>query len=343
VITYAADDACPRKEAFVASVRRYTTRWADVDAGAGLRSFDVRLAREDAEHAGILVITMPDGSASTRRIVGPDCASVARALAVVVALAIDPLARVGEPTSDPQAGAGHPTPEGDVEATTRAPEPQPPQQRATSVPVPAPPPPPTGRSGPDGVVPRRRFAAEARERLHFTFALEARVELTSAVVTGALPVAAAAVDVRAHLGSGWPEWLSPSLAVGARQSLQKEIRFGPGASELLWTAATIRLCPVRFAAVAGRFEIAPCAEIDVGTLRAGAHGLPDVRATSTEWFDRGGSVQASYRLSSSWALGAGVLVTAPWTRDRFALANGQLISRAPLIGVTGGVLVQLRL
>ena len=332
-ITYTAEGACPREEAFVASVRRYTTKWTAVDSGAGLRSFQVRLGPRGADFAGTLAITMPDGTPpSTREIVGPDCASVARGLAVIVALAIDPQARVGAST-----------PEDDVEAATRAPEPEPPPPEATSMRTPAAPPPATVRSGPDSVASRRRPAADARERLHFTFALEARAELTSAVVAGAVPVAAAALDVRAHLGTDWPEWLSPSLAVGARQSLQKEIRFGPGASELLWTAATIRLCPVRFTAVAGRLEIAPCAEVDVGTLRADAHGLPDVRATSTAWFDRGGSVQASYRLSPSWAVGAGVLVTAPWTRDRFALANGQLISRAPLVGVTGGVLVQLRL
>lgn len=331
VIAYTAESACPREGAFVASVRRYTTKWTAVDSGAGLRSFQVRLNRRGADHAGTLVITMPDGTASTREIVGPDCVSVARGLAVIVALAIDPQAQIGEPgllESDP---ASPPDP---TIQPTAPPAPATPSPPASS---PRPPPP---RAKAEAAKPP---AARPRERLHFTFAVEGRMELTSAVTTGVLPVVGAALELRAHLGGTLPSWLSPSLALGVRQSLPKEISAGPGASEFTWTAATIRLCPVRFATLAARFEVTPCAELDVGVLQANARGLLNARTTSTPWFDRGVSVRASYRLSSSWAVGAGVLVTAPATRDRFALASGELISRAPAVGVIAGLFFELRL
>jgi len=328
IVAYAADGACPREDDFVASVRRYTTKWTAVDAGSGLRTFKIHLGPRAAEYTGTLVITMPDGKGSTRELAGPDCVSVARAFAVMVALAIDPLARVGEP--------------GPGEELAALPEPEPeksdlPEHAPIAVPDPMPAA-RRGRATAPGEPPAR-----SPERLHFTFAVEGRAELTSAVVSGALPIVGAALEMRAHLGSRWPAWLSPSIALGVRQSLPKQISVGPGASEFLWTAATIRLCPVRFAGLVSRLEVAPCVEIDAGALRAEARGLPDARATTIAWFDRGVSVRGSYRIGPAWAVGAGVLLAMPWSRDRFALASGQLISRAPAVGVTGGLLLELEL
>lgn len=325
-IAYTAEETCPREGAFIASTRRYTSRWTPVASGDGLRSFRVRLERHGAGHTGTLVITMPDGARSIREIAGPDCVSVARGLAVVVALAIDPQAHVGAP--DPDTEPEVPPPE-------RASEPS--ELPAATGPAPPPPPPRPSVARP------KRSAATARSRPHLTFGVEGRVELTSAVLTGAVPVAGAALEVRANLGEAMPSWFSPSLAGGIRQSLPVRIDVGPGVSEFLWTAGTLRFCPVRFAAPALRFEAAPCAELDVGLLRAEARGLADARTTSNRWFDRGASVRTAFRLSPSWGIGAAVLVTAPVTRDRFAVASGELISKAPAVGVTAGLLLELRL
>jgi hypothetical protein len=334
LLAYDADGACPGKDAFIASTRRYTTKWTAADSGVGLRSFQIRLAPRRAEHAGTLVITMPDGKASTREIVGPDCASVARGLAVVVALAIDPQAHVGAPGPEDEREASPTEPTTPTEPT--APTEQP-------LPSSASPPPPAPAPVPAKAELSERPRAEPHERLRFSFAVEARVEITSAVTTGALPVAGTALEMRAHLGDALPSWLSPSLAVGIRQSFPKHISVGPGTSEFTWTAATIRFCPVRLAALAARFEAAPCAELDVGVLQADARGVPNARTTSNAWFDRGASVRASYQITPSWRVGAGFLVTAPVTRHRYALASGELISKAPAAGVTAGLLLELRL
>ena len=339
VVAYTAiDGACPAKDAFVASVRRYTTKWTPVDVGTGLRSLQLRLGPRGADYAGSLVVTTANGSASVRELVGPDCASVARALAVMVALAIDPLASVAEPRPAREPEVPPPSPGAEAEAGGDA--------AAPPAPQPVSPPPPAARreSPPSRSSPSQPPNSPPEDRAaHVTFAVEGRIELTSAVTTGALPVVGTALEMQGHLGSAWPTWLTPSIALGARQSLPKQISIGPGASEFLWTVATVRLCPVRFAALAGRLDVAPCAEMDVGTLRAEARGLPNARASSSAWFDRGGSLRVSHRISSAWGIGAGVLVTAPSSRDRFALGSGQLISRAPAVGVTGGLLLELKL
>lgn len=343
-ISYRAEGTCPREEQFVASARRYTTRFSRVDARHDVRRFEVRLDPKGADYAGTLVVTAPDGAASAREIVGPDCAAVARALAVIVALAIDPDANVAEPAPEeapapedaPAEAAIEPAPEAAPPDAAPAPE----EARAlpaSDLPQPAPAPGADERA--DGPPP----APSPRDPLRLSFALEARAELTSAVVFGALPVVGAALETRAHLGRTLPSWLSPSLAVGVRQSLPRELRAGAGVSAFSWTAATIRLCPLRLSALASRLEVAPCAEIDVGVLEATARRIPDAKRTSNAWFDRGASLRASYQLSPSWGVGAGLLVTAPVTRNRFALASGELVSQAPAVGTTFGVFLELRL
>lgn len=322
VFAYTADDGCPAKSDFFASTRRYTSKWTPVASGTeALRVFEVRLARHGKGHAGTLVIRTPDGGSSTRVIVGPDCASVARGLAVVVALAIDPQAHIGEPGSGAE------------------PEVSPPGVVTTEPTEPAARPAPAPVGGANAVVP----AAPRPERPRFAFAVEARAELTTAVISEPLPVIGAAFEARAHLGAAVPSWISPSIAVGARQSLTQRISVGSGAADFTWTAATVRLCPVRFVTLAARFEATPCLELDVGALRAEPRGLSDARTSSSSWFDRGASVRASYLLSPSWAVGAQLLLTAPATRNRYALSTGELISQAPGAGITAGLVVELRL
>jgi hypothetical protein len=325
-IAYATDDAaCPSRERFLETVLRYTSKWKAVESSSANRRFDVRLASQPPSFAGTLAITSSDGKTTTREIVGPDCDAVARALAVVMALALDPQAHITEP---PREEAPRPKP---VPPTPASPAPSPP------------PPAPGSSSGPTA----REIASSARPSKTrpswLAWAIEGRVEVTSAVTTGVLPVFGAALDLRTTLPATFPSWLAPSLAVGVRQSLPREVTVAGGASSFLWTAGTVRLCPVRFVTLSTRLDIAPCAEIDMGVLRASGRGLPHARSSASSWLDRGGSLRTTFRIGESWAVGASVLVTAPQSRHRFTLANGELISQAPSVGVTGGLLGELRL
>lgn len=300
----------------------------------------VRLAPGEAGYTGTLVIHAPERPATTREIAGPDCASVARGLAVVVALAIDPSARLDASRAD---GDGGDAPPAAVEPPP-PPPPAPPPAAPTSPPTARPPVTPAASSptSDDPALGGQRRARE-RERLRFTFALEARAELTTAVTSGVLPVAGAAVEARAHLGAQVPSWLSPSIALGVRQSSAKHIRVSGGAADFIWTAATLRVCPLRLVILDSRLEASPCFELGAGALRAEARGLSGGRGTSTFWLDRGASLRVSYRLSPSWAIGAGALATAPANRNRYTISTGELISQAPAVGVTAGLHLELRL
>ncbi|MBN9161047.1 MAG: hypothetical protein J0I07_08795, partial [Myxococcales bacterium] len=184
-------------------------------------------------------------------------------------------------------------------------------------------------------------APSGARRPVLTFALEARGEVTSAVVRDVAPVVGAAVDVRAA-PPGVPEWLAPSLAVGVRQSFPVVVDAPFGSSEFSWTTAMFRLCPVRFRFASGRLDAVPCAEANAGVLQAEARTTPAARRVSSAWFDVGGSGRVVYRIGQSVGVGATILVSAPFVRHRFAFVEGGVVSQAPPVGITGGLLVEWR-
>jgi hypothetical protein len=171
-----------------------------------------------------------------------------------------------------------------------------------------------------------------------------RLDVTSAVIDAALPVLGVSVEVEPSLGSSRfiPRWFRPSLAVGLRQSLPTEVTLEGGSVEFLWTAGNLRLCPFRFAVREGVLDIALCAEADLGSLRARAQGFTQVGQRSSPWFDLGGSAYTAVSLTKDLFLSTNVEVIAPFSRRPFALSNGAIVSRAPAVGLLGGLGVGLR-
>jgi hypothetical protein len=324
-IRYDADATCPSYEAFIENVHRYTSRWGE---GEGGRRFLLKLEPRDGRVLGTLEIVQPRASrpdapyeSASREIAGPDCETVARGMAIAVAVAIDPQALL----SGSSAQAAEP----------------------------APPPPPPRAPLPEAAPPARERALPASSRPVESsppprLAVDARLELTSAVVVGLLPVFSAAfeVDPFARSAAGppprLPRWLRPSLAVGLRQSSTKEVIRSSVVSDFLWTAAVVRLCPVRFSSFGDSLEVTPCIEGDLGVLQANARGSSDARRTANRWFDVGASARASWKLAGPWFVGGAVSVVMPVTRNRFELATKELISQAPRIGVTVGLSAGLR-
>ena len=216
-IHYEAAPSCPSYEEFIEKVREYTSRWTLAAEGDKARHFRLKLEPRDGRVAGTLQVSQPDSDAvdasASRTIMGPDCEAVARGMVIAVAVAIDPSAFFPEQRSEPGPVA-EPLP------------PPPPPAKARETP----------RSPPPPSKPPERGAA---------FAVDARAELTSAVVSGGLPVVAAALEMEPFVLSGHdhsvrPRWLRPSLALGLRQSLPRSIERSTVTTEFLWTAAVLR-------------------------------------------------------------------------------------------------------
>ncbi|MDF2697717.1 MAG: hypothetical protein K0S65_6100 [Labilithrix sp.] len=203
-LSYEASNACPPEPDFVAAVQSHTRRWSRVPIGTpAVRTVRVRMQAGRTKATGRLEVENRDGAVSERDITGPGCAEVAEALAVMVAVAIDP--RAG-------------TPDGPAETQEGPPEPKPPITEPKAEP-PAPP-----RSAPVRVDARKNDTRTARrdsrpdEGLRIAFDL--RAETTSAVIRGGLHGFGASVTLTPPPATSPRRELAisgPSLGLGIRQ------------------------------------------------------------------------------------------------------------------------------
>jgi hypothetical protein len=217
-----------------------------------------------------------------------------------------------EPSSEP----------GDV-----APEPMEPREPAPT-PQPAP-----GKTIREAPVPKTA-PAEARSPRRARISVDLQGGLTGAVVNEILPFVAAALQVEPV---GWR--FRPALAISVRQSLPKEISVAGGEAAFLWTAGALRLCPHIIAVTS--FDFAPCVEASLGRLHADASGLPGARSSTDLWAEGSLLLAARWHLSSRWYLTTTASVTVAFTRSRFELSSGALISETPPVGIGGSLGVGL--
>lgn len=321
VIAYDAGGACPSRADFFELVRAYTTKFEVVEAGAAdVRRFRVATSTRAPNVTGDLAITTTNGKRSERHVTASTCDEVTRALAIMVAVAIDPAALSSEP-SGARAPGSAPTsdaPEEPTESLAPVTEVVPIADRPVSAPRTLPP-------------------SEPSPRTHVS--MDVRTEVTSAVIDSALPVLGASVELAPAVfarGSLLAR-MRPSMAIGLRQSLPTEISLRGGSTEFVWTAGNLRLCPLRFDVARRVVDVAVCAETNVGSVTARPQGFGNVRQSSVAWLDVG--LSSFLRVSATKRLffEANVEVVAPWSRRRFELSSGALVSRAPAVGVVGGV------
>ena len=317
-LRYSAARSCPTEAEFVSALRRDTDPFEIAVEDEARRLVDVDLEVLDGTARGrFRVVDRGHGTTIQRDLTGPDCEAVARALALMLALAMHRLSEP-EPSDQPTDAAPEPP---DVRAQVpRAPPESPPESNA-----------PRRVSGPTATPPQQRTSGR-RVRV----SLDLQAELTSAVVTGIMPFAAATLEVQPV---GWR--FRPALGLSVRQSLPKETAVAGGEAIFLWTAGALRLCPHVIAI--GAFDVAPCVEAALGRLSADARRLPAARSSTELWSEGTALVAARWHLSARWYLATTVSVTAAFNRARFELSSGALISETPAVGLGGGLGVGLEL
>ena len=301
VLAYMAEGDCPSTAEFIQGVRSYTTNWRIVPEGTPhARTINVRIEATEAEARGTLTTEEPKERPSTRTLVGPSCVAVSEALAVMVAVAIDPHAN-------------------DVIAPP--PTTAPPPLRS-----------PARHRPPVSQVP-------AVEPSRTRVALDVRGEVTSAVVGEALFGVGLGVAIEPSFAStgGWRGPFRPSIGIGVRQTFPRSTVLRGGSVTFLWTAAGLRLCPVRFPLVGARIEISACAETNLGALQAQAHEFADARNVTLFWADIGGSTWIKAALTRRWFVDATFLAVAPLERRSVELRSGAVAARSPAFGVLGGI------
>ncbi|MEB2323133.1 MAG: hypothetical protein OZ921_11510, partial [Sorangiineae bacterium] len=256
-LVYAAAPGCASRDEFVERLRAYTSRIELADEqDARARRFDVVIEPDRDGYRGRLTVEDPAGRAAAREVRGATCSEVTLALALVVALAVDPNASL-EPapvapdaagTPAPPAPRADPRPAGSAEPAPAAPAPPPPSRaasrRATAR--------PSGAA--NGGAPALAVGATAAVR--------------SALQRAAAPTFGVEVELRASRAE-----TAPRLRLSAEGMPPASIS-GPrvGGVRLAWLGGALAGCPL-VEALGGGWTAGPCATLSLGAGRAGGeHG-----------------------------------------------------------------------
>jgi hypothetical protein len=308
----------------------------DLAARVAARSPRIQFA-DDAEIAAEVVVTSARpgnvvaeltlgaarAEASPRRVVGRSCADAADAIALIIAVTLDPTSSAGAPATVESTSGGPPV-AGRPAASQPPPAPKPP---ATPV---APTPPATAavvESSRPASVParptRRRFGATLAGQTIFGPAPE--------VMPGIAIYAMAALD----RDGVW----APALFLGATRVWRSNISETDGSASFVLDAGSLDVCPVRFEW--SRVLLRPCASALGGRLNASGGADTRKAASAARPFGMaGGAVTAGVgltaRLELSVRLGVGVTLL----RDSYELGTttfhrADRVTTAASLGVGG--------
>jgi hypothetical protein len=204
-LIYSATEGCPTRDAFVERLRSRTTRFRDAAEGELSRVFKVEITTGAELAHGKLAVTARDGSSASREVKATTCDQVGAALALVVAVAIDPQAL--------------------VEAMPTKTEPPP---------VPPPPPPP-----PPEVAPQVNTAPPARRATRFAGGV--RVD----EVSGITPLLRPVLRPFFEIAGDRPGVLAPTLRVSFAWTRNAHVAASSDGADFSWYAGRIDACPVR--------------------------------------------------------------------------------------------------
>jgi len=94
-LDYSAPAECPSAEQVLRQIAGYTAKWTLAHGRDDVRHFRLRAEHRDGAYVGRFDLREADGTTVGREVTGDSCEDVALALAITVALAIDPRATVG--------------------------------------------------------------------------------------------------------------------------------------------------------------------------------------------------------------------------------------------------------
>jgi len=310
-----ANPACSTRDELIARVAARSTRIRFVNEPTGVPVLAARI--EVGPRGGVvaeLTVVEPDGRRFSRRIEAPSCAAATDALALVVAITLDPSVASGEaPKVSPAPDAG----------TT-----------APAAPTPAPPPEATPTV--DETAPRVSTGAGAAPG-------PASHYITAGVMGGAIAGPAPTlmpglgIEVQAGLerGSVW----SPALVLSLAHAWRGDVREDAGTAAFSLDLVSLDVCPARVVVL--RLEARVCAAGSAGRLAGEGSNTFDPRSVSRPFATAGGAARLAVpfggRVQVGIRLGAGATL---W-RDAFEFTP-EVFHRAASVTLMGAVGVGVR-
>jgi hypothetical protein len=329
-LDYRASSGCPDEAGFLARIRARTVQARAALPGEPARTFIVTL-ETGASPWGQVGVVGADGPQHPRRVEAGTCGEVADALALVVALAVDPRSLPGSAEA-----AG-----GDQPQTTATAAPTPAATATAEPPVPPVPP-------PQQAALRPTRPAEAEPRPPVT-----PVERPSPTVSSGVGALSIGADVSMSTGASPNVLASVSPFVGLRTRTRSVFEpsarlafFRAGTPPLAaagadaaftWTVGRVDLCPFDLGRSA--IQVATCVRAEAGELDVAASHITPALTKRRVWFAAGPLVRAEWSFYRWGFLDLELGALFRVTNDRFYFvpdSPSSTVYQVPLVGVSAG-------
>ncbi len=332
-LSYSAFAGCPDEARFLQGVTARTERIRRAAEGEPARAFVVAVTRDTSTVRGVLVIAGLDGAVSRREVTGDSCEEVTSALALITALAVDPLAATAPvpppaapgPSSAGTAGEGAPaSPPSDAPRPASAtvgrvaPPAQPPRTQAEPHGVPSPEAAPA--RAPSGPAERTRWA------------LGGEGQSVAGLIPGWGIGGGIFVDATGPgRGDLVPSFRASLFALATHAAL-----LGAVGAQIEWFVGRVEACPLRFAWTS-EFALSICAALDVGVLRSRGVGLENDGTDVRAWLATVALGRVAFSPPGAFFVEAAGGLIAPVTRYSFSFQQSgetEALRRIPAVAPT---------
>jgi len=257
-LEYAAAPECESRDELAREIVNRAPRARLARDGEPARHFEVRIAHEGPTYRVDLVIRGGDGSAVSRRLSADSCPQATRALALMIALSVDPRASTAEASGLASASTSASDP--GSESRSGSPSAQPPDAAASPPDDPASPASKTPLRLPERIDAPPGGPARARRRWSLALGPDAALLL----LISSRPVLALGGHVEVARAGG------PSLRATLFRGLSQTISEGGLGGDFDWTWGRVDACPFAFGGAILDFR--PCAFAELGQLNAAGTG-----------------------------------------------------------------------
>jgi hypothetical protein len=330
VLDYRAPATCENGAQFLARVRARAPRVRLSRPSERARMFVVEIEQRGGRAFGRLTVRNPEGRQTVREIEAKDCTEAVDALALIVALAVNPRAAEMPPTAVNPRTAEAPT--GVTPSATEAPPPSPTSPSAEApraAPTAAP------QTEPSAAAPAARVNAPTASAQTPASSPESPADVQAGgtdsegasrwafraglsgwgigAIAPAPLLGARAGGEMVHLAS---QVLAPSFRISGGYTTHAGFVVDGGTAHFEYGGANLELCPIRLPAT-GSLLLRPCAMADIGLIFARGTDALNARGEDRPWLALGGGGRLEWALGRRVALDLDVGCTFPVWRDRF--------------------------
>ena len=305
-----ANPACSTRDELVARVAARSTRIRFVNDAAGVPALAARI--EVGPRGGVvaaLTVVEPDGRRFSRQIEAPSCAAATDALALVVAITLDPSVA----TADASKGSS-------------------PSDNGTSAPgapplAPPPAPPPPGETAP--TVSTGSTPAPGPV-LHYITA-----GVTGEVISGPAPTLMPGFGIEVQAGLERASIWSPALMLSLAHAWRDDVKEAAGTAAFSLDLVSLDLCPARVVVL--RVEARLCAAGSAGRLTGAGSETFEPRSVARPFATAGGAARLAFPFGGRFQLGARVGAGGTLWRDAFQFTPDVFhrVASVTLVGEVG--------